>query len=128
MYSYFSGKNSLKTCNAYPITDCKIANNVKYCFCADNLCNYASNLPSIPNASDDEDLDQSTEDGSGLFDDWAQSDKHKYTKNDIKTTVTTNETSTKNNSLIEISAATSFLHKNISILILILISYKITLF
>lgn len=100
---------------------------MQYCFCDDNLCNYASILTSS-NASDDEDLDQSTEDGSGLFDDWTQSDKHKYTNNNLIITVTKNETSTKNISLTQTSAATTFLHKNISILILTLISYKITIF
>ncbi|XP_050054192.1 uncharacterized protein LOC114119942 isoform X2 [Aphis gossypii] len=117
------GKSILKSCNEYPITDCKIANNVKYCFCANNLCNDATILTPIPISTDDEDLDQTSEDGSGLFDDLTQLDKHKYTKKIINTTVILN-TPIKNNSFTKASADKLLLHKHIYILSLIFITYK----
>lgn len=114
----------MKSCNEYPITDCKIANNVKYCFCANNLCNDATILTPISIPTDDEDLDQSTEDGSGLFDDWSQLDKHKYIKNK-NTTVVLNNTSVTNYPITKGSATILLLNNNINILIFIFIIYKI---
>ncbi|XP_050532401.1 uncharacterized protein LOC126900605 [Daktulosphaira vitifoliae] len=65
------GNTVLKTCHEQAIVDCKIANNVKYCFCDSNKCNNETVL-SIPIISDDEDLDQTTDDGSGLYDYWTE--------------------------------------------------------
>lgn len=111
----------MKLCNnnKYSITDCKIANNVKYCFCANNLCNGATILSPIPITSDDEDLDQSTDDGSGQFDDWTQLDKHKYTEKNINTEVILNDTIIKKNSTSNSSKL--ILPKSINILSLVVI-------
>lgn len=114
----------MKSCNEYSITDCKIANDVKYCFCANNLCNDATILSPIPITSDDEDLDQPTEDGSGQFDDWIQLDKHKYTDKDINTRVILNDTIIKRNSISKASAAKLILPTSINILSLMFIFYK----
>lgn len=111
----------MKSCNEYPINDCKIANNIKYCFCADTLCNDATILTTIPISTDDEDLDQSTEDGSGLFDDWSQLDKHKYIKKNNNTVVILNNTFTQNYSITNGSVTKFLLPKNINILGLILV-------
>jgi len=115
------GKTIMKSCNEYPINDCKIANNIKYCFCADTLCNDATILTTIPISTDDEDLDQSTEDGSGLFDDWSQLDKDKYIKTKNNTAVILNNTFTQNYSVTNGSATKLLLPKNINILSLILV-------
>ncbi|XP_060879998.1 uncharacterized protein LOC132951940 [Metopolophium dirhodum] len=117
------GKSILKSCIEYPIIDCKIANNVKYCFCANTLCNNATILTPVPIVSDDEDLDQSAEDGSGLFDDLTKLDKHKYNNKIINTTVMLN-TSTRNNSFTKASANKLVLLKRTYILSLIFIIYK----
>lgn len=60
----------MKTCHEKAILDCKIANNVKYCFCDSDKCNNETVLSTIPITSDDEDIDQTTDDGSGLYDNW----------------------------------------------------------
>jgi len=96
---------------------------VKYCFCANTLCNNATILTPVPIFSDDEDLDQSAENGSGLFDDLAQLDKHKYTNKIINTSVVL-DTSTKNNSFIKASADKLVLLKRTYILCLIFIIHK----
>jgi len=96
---------------------------VKYCFCANNLCNDATILTLVPIITDDEDLDQSAEDGSGLFDDLKQLDKNKYTNKIINTTVMLN-TSTKNNSFTKASVDKLLLPKCTYILSLIFIIYK----
>lgn len=115
----------MKSCHEHSITDCKIANNVKYCFCAKNLCNYASILTQI--STDDEDLDQSTEDGSGLFDDWEHINIHKHTKININRTVKFDNSSKLNNSTIQtISAAELILPKTFIFLVLYL--YYINLY
>lgn len=116
----------MKSCHEHSITDCKIANNVKYCFCADNLCNNATILSPIP--TDDEDLDQSTDDGSGLFDDWTQLDVHKYTKKNINVTKMFNNTFIQNNVTSKTSAAKLNLPKDINILSLLLVVYKVVNF
>lgn len=120
---FLKGKSILKSCNEYPITDCKIANNVKYCFCANTLCNNATVLTPVPIPSDDEDLDQSAEDGSGLFDDLTQLDKHKYTNKIINTTVIL-DASTKNNSFTKASADKLVILKYTYVFSLILIFHK----
>jgi len=96
---------------------------VKYCFCAKTLCNDATILNPVPISTDDEDLDQSSEDGSGLFDDLTQLDKHKYSNKIINATVILN-TSMKNNSFTKASADKLLLPKCIYILSLIFITYK----
>jgi len=96
---------------------------VKYCFCANTLCNNATILTPVPIPSDDEDLDQSAEDGSGLFDDLTQLDKHKYTNKIINTTVIL-DVSTKNNSFTKASADKLVLLKYTYILSLIFIFHK----
>lgn len=124
---YFVGKSVLKSCNEYSIIDCKVANNVKYCICADSLCNNATVLTPIPISTDDEDLDQLTEDGSGLFEDWIQPE-HKYIKKNI-TVELINTTLLNNNSSTETSSATILLSKSIHTfnLVLIIIIYKCVL-
>jgi len=96
---------------------------VKYCFCDKTLCNNATILTPVPISSDDEDLDQSAEDGSGLFDDLTQLDKHKYTNKIINTTAILN-ISTRNNSFTKASANKLVLLKRTYILSLIFIIYK----
>lgn len=115
----------MKSCNEYPIIDCKIANNVKYCFCANSLCNNATILTPIPISTDDEDFDQSTEDGSGLFDDWSHLDKHKYAKNNNTTVVLNTSSSVTNYPITKGSATKLSLHNNINILSLMLIIYEV---
>lgn len=125
IFFFFLGKITLKSCNKYSITDCKIANNMKYCFCIGALCNNATISSPNPNPSptDDEDLDQSSEDGSGLFDDWIQLDTHKYIEKKMHTTVILNDISLKNNSIIRNSAAKLFLPNILNLVILIIVHY-----
>lgn len=96
---------------------------MKYCFCAKTLCNNATILTPVPISSDDEDLDQSAENGSGLFDDLTQLDKHKYTNKIINTTVIL-DTSTKNNSFAKASADKLVLPRRTYILSLLFIIHK----
>lgn len=117
----FKGKNVRKSCAEYSINDCKIANNVTYCFCAGSLCNDKTILTPIPLPTDDEDSDPYTEDGSGQFDDQIQSNEHKYTRQ--TNTVVLNNITLKNSS-IATSEGKSWLVNNISILNLIFIIYN----
>lgn len=94
---------------------------MKYCFCADLFCNDATILTPIPILTDDEDLDQSTEDGSGLFDYLTELNKHEDLKQN--TIVIMNDTLLKNKSLTT-STAKLFMPKNINILTLLFIIYK----
>lgn len=91
---------------------------MKYCFCIGDLCNNAT--ISNPSPTDDEDLDQLSEDGSGLFDDWTSLDKHKFIEKKIYTTVIFNDRPLKNNSFTKSSAPKIFLPNILSIIILII--------
>jgi len=115
----------MKSCNKYLINDCKIANNIKYCFCADTLCNDATILTTVSTLTDDEDLDQLTEDGSGLFDDWSQLDKHKNIKEKNITAITLNNTLIQNYSITK-GSATKLLLPKINILSLVfIVTFKV---
>lgn len=100
----------------HAISDCKIANDVEYCFCAHTLCN---NLTQNSIISDDEDED----DGSGQ-DDQTQLNENINTINKINNKIILNNTSVKNISLPKTSDAKLLLPKNINILGLLII-YKI---
>lgn len=82
----------MKTCNKYGIADCKVANNIKYCFCDQSLCNNATMSTQIPVFMDDEDSDQWIEEGSGSFENLTPLDSHtpKHTKNKTKDLVILN--------------------------------------
>jgi len=93
------------------------------------LCNNATILPTNPISTDDEDLYQSIEDGSGLFEDWTHLNRDKYNKN--KTTIELNNTYLKNNSLTIASTADLSLPKNImpiNIFSIVFIVYKVDLY
>lgn len=111
----------MKSCNKYYINDCKTANNVTYCFCTTELCNNATIPSPNPSPTDDEDLDQSLEEGSGLFDDRIQLDKHKYIDNKINTKVILNDTSIKNNAFSKLSAGQFFLSNILSLVFLTIV-------
>lgn len=102
----------MKSCNELAISDCKIANAVEYCFCAHALCN---NTTQNSITSDDEDVD----DGSGQ-DDLIQFNEN-INKNYINTKVILNNTSVKNISLANKSAAKLLQPKNFNILSLLLV-------
>lgn len=117
----------MKSCNTFSITDCKFANGVNYCYCADNLCNSdAKVLNSISTITDDEDLDQSIEEGSGSLN-WKQFDKKYPPRNVLNTTtVIQNNTSKEkeNDSITKASAVKLFLSRSVNVISLIFIIFK----
>lgn len=119
----------MKSCNTFSITDCKIANGVKYCYCAGNLCNGDAKV-SIPitTTADDEDSDQSIEDGSGSLD-WEQFEKIKYPPGRVTNTTTAIQNNTpkeKGNDLFtKASAVKLFLSRIVYVISLIFIISKL---
>ncbi|XP_050436483.1 uncharacterized protein LOC126843165 [Adelges cooleyi] len=109
------GISVIKLCNEYSIEDCKVANNIEYCFCANDKCNNATVGTTVPILSDDEDLDQAIEDGSGLFDNWTESNKKQNTAN-IITTSTNTENTNSNKSEAKLITPTKFIIINCIIL------------